>query len=97
MKTKSLFVSAIVIASIALSSCGSGSMAADAKKLADLQCKAQALMAKASSGDLSIIEESTKLSAEAAELSKELEGKYTSDSDKKAFGEALLKEAGKCK
>jgi hypothetical protein len=42
------------------------------------------------------MEESTKLASEAATLSKEMEEKYTSDSDKKKFAEAFLKEMGNC-
>lgn len=45
---------------------------------------------------MSIMKESTELTSEAATLSEEMEGKYTSDSDKKKFAEALLKEMGNC-
>lgn len=88
---------AIMIASTILTSCGGGSIESDAKKVAELQCKAQKLMQKATSGDMSVMEESTKLTSEAATLSKQMEGKYTSDSDKKKFAEALLKEMDNCK
>ena len=88
---------AILCSSLILSSCGGGSVESDAKKVAEIQCKAQQLMLKAASGDQSVIEESTKLSSELASLSKEMEGKYTSESDKKNFSEALLKEMGNCK
>ena len=87
---------AIIIASFMLTSCGGGSIESDAKKVAELQCKAQQLMQKATSGDMSVMEESTKLASEAATLSNEMEGKYTSDSDKKKFAEALLKAMGDC-
>lgn len=86
-----------MIASTILTSCGGGSIESDAKKVAELQCKAQKLMQKATSGDMSVMEESTKLTSEAATLSKQMEGKYTSDSDKKKFAEALLKEMDNCK
>jgi hypothetical protein len=88
---------AIIIASFLLTSCGGGSIESDAKKVAELQCKAQQIMQKATSGDMSLMEESTKLASEAAALSKEMEGKYTSDSDKQKFAEALMKEMGACK
>jgi uncharacterized protein YcfL len=88
---------AVMISSFLLVSCGSGSIESDAKKVAELQCEAQKLMLKATSGDMSVMEESTKLGTKAATLSNELEGKYTSDSDKKKFAEALLKEMGNCK
>ena len=87
----------MLFASLIMTSCGSGSIESDAKKVAELQCKAQQLMKKATSGDMSVIEESSKLTSEAATLSKEMEGKYTSDSDKKKFAEALLKAMGDCK
>ncbi len=88
---------AIMIASLILTSCGGGSIENDAKKVAELQCKAQKLMQKASSGDMSLVEESTKLTSEAVALQKELDGKYTSDADKEVFGKALLKEMANCK
>ncbi len=87
-----LYLSAVII-----TSCNNGSIEADAKKVAELQCKAQKLMQKATSGDMSVLEESTKLTTEATALGNELEGKYTSDSDKKKFAEALLKEMENCK
>ena len=90
------FLGAILLTASVLTSCGGGSIESDAKKVAELQCKAQKLVEKASSGDMSVMEESQKLSAEAASLMTEMEGKYTSESDQKAFGEALVKEAGNC-
>lgn len=86
----------LLFASSILTSCGSDSIESDAKKVAQLQCEAQKLMKEATSGDMSIVEKSTKLVTEAATLSREMEGKYTSDSDKKKFSEALLREMGKC-
>ena len=91
------FFGVVLISSFLLISCGGSSIESDAKKVAELQCKAQKLMQKATSGDMSVIEERTKLTSEAAALSKEIEAKYTSDSDKKKFAEALLKEMGNCK
>ncbi len=87
---------AILFASVILTSCVSGSIQSDAKKVAELQCKAQKLMQKAITADMSVIEESTKLTSEAATLLKEMEGKYISYSDKQKFAEALLKEMGNC-
>ena len=42
-------------------------------------------------------EETNKLNVEAAAFFKEIETKYTSESDKQKFSEALLKEEGNCK
>ena len=53
-------------------------------------------MEKVANGDMNALTESQKISAEAVELEKELEGKYTSEEEKKAFGEALLKEIQNC-
>lgn len=86
-----------MLASTILTSCGGGSIERDAKKVAELKFKAQKLMQKAISGDISVIEESTKLASEAATLSNVMKGKYTSDSDQNKFTEALLKEMGNCK
>jgi hypothetical protein len=99
MKMKKLLplFGALMIASLILSSCGGGSIESDAKRVADVQCRAQKLMEKASSGDMSVLEESTKLATEAQNLSKEMEEKYTSDSEKEEFAKALLKELGNCK
>ncbi len=96
MKKAITFLGAILFALTILTSCGGGSIESDAKKVAELQCKALKLMQKATSGDMSVIEESTKLSSEADALYKELEDKYTSDYDKKKFAAALLKEMGNC-
>lgn len=96
MKKNKLNVAIVLLATIMLGSCG-GSIRSDAKKVAKLQCKAQELMSKAASGDNSVMEESTELVSEAQSLSRELEAKYTSESDKKEFAEALREELGKCK
>jgi hypothetical protein len=97
MKKVMTIFGAILFASTILTSCGGNSIDSDAKKVAELQCKAEKLMQKATSGDMSVIEESTKLASEAATLSKEMEEKYTSDSDMEKFAESLLKEMGNCK
>jgi len=88
---------AILLASTILTSCGGGSIESDAKKLAELECKSQKLKQKATSGDMSVMEESTKLASEIKTLTNELKEKYTSDSDKKKLAEALLKEKKNCK
>lgn len=97
MKKSLKIVGTILFASFLFTSCGGNSIEKDAKKMAELQCKAKELVEKAASGDASVLEESTKLAAEAASLKEEIRGKYTSESDQKEFGEALLKEMGNCK
>ncbi len=54
-------------------------------------------MQKTTTGDMSVMAESTKLATEATTLLKEMEEKYTSDSDKKKLAEAVLKEMANCK
>lgn len=95
MKKVMTNIGLILFTSFFLASCAS-SIESDAKKYAELQCKAQKLMESAGSGDLSAINESTSLAAEASSLSSEFQKKYTSDSDKEKFSEALLKAMGKC-
>jgi hypothetical protein len=97
MTKKIKYSGLFMAAAIFMASCGGGSIESDAKKVADLQCKAQKLIEKAADGDMAVIEESTKLTKEAADLTRELEGKYSSDSDKKKFAEALIKASGDCK
>ena len=91
------FLGATLIATTILTSCGSGGgPESDAKKLAELNCKAQKLAQKAASGDQSVLEESTKLVKEAADLTSEFAKKYTSGDDAKKYAEALVKESGSC-
>ncbi len=97
MKKVTTFFGALIFASIIFTSCGGNSIESDAKRLAEFQCKTQKLMVKATAGDMSVMTEMTKLSNESAALSKELEGKYTSDSDKQKLAEAILKAMGNCK
>jgi hypothetical protein len=54
-------------------------------------------MQEAASGDIALMEKRSKLLSEAAALSNEMIGKYTSDADKQKFAEAVLKEMDKCK
>jgi hypothetical protein len=97
MKKLMPILGTILFVSFIISSCANNSVESDAKKMAALQCEAQQLAQKAAGGDMSIISESAKLTNKAATLSQEIEGKYTSDSDRKKFAEALLIEMGKCK
>jgi len=96
--TKIITTFGVLLFAIAiLTSCGAASIESDAKKVAELQCKAQKLMQEAASGDMALLEKSSKLATEAATLSNEMQGKYNSDADKQKFAEALLKEISKCK
>jgi hypothetical protein len=93
---KMRFLGVVLITTALLTSCGNKAIETDAKKVAEIQCKAQKLAQKALSGDATVAEESQKLAEELAVLSKEIEAKYTSDSDKKKFAESLSAEMGNC-
>jgi hypothetical protein len=97
MKKSLNILSATIFATCLLLSCSNASIENDAKKVAQLQCRAQKLAQQALSGDESVIEESTKISTEASALANELKGKYSSESDKKKFTETYLEELNKCK
>lgn len=88
---------AIFIVSSIISSCGGNSIESDAKKYAELVCKAQKLATKTATGDMSAMSESTKLMTEAASLSKEMQGKYKDASDYQKFSVAYLKALADCK
>ena len=87
---------ALVIGSLLLASCGGNSVESDAKKAADIYCKAQSIARKAQSGDASALEESSKLSIEAANLTKELQNKYSSPEDAQRFSAAYATAIGHC-
>jgi len=97
MKKVMTIFGAIIFASVILISCSGGSFESDAKKVAKLQCKAEKLLQKATAGDMSVLEKSTQLASEAEALLKEMERKYTSDSDIEKLREAYLKELDNCK
>ena len=92
---------AMFIASVILTSCGGNSIESDAKKFAELMCKAQKLVtegaAKAAAGDMSAMTESTKLMTEATSLATEMQGKYKDASDYQKFSAAYLKSLADCK
>jgi len=96
MKKTTFFCGAFLMGALIFTSCGKSSIESDAKKVAEIQCKAMKLMKDAASGDASVMEESAKIGAEASELAREMEGKYTSDSDKEEFAKALQKAMGDC-
>jgi hypothetical protein len=84
---------------LGLTGCGSNNLENDAKRLADIQCRAQKLMTKASANalDTSVLSEAQKLKVESEALLDELNKKYSSEADKKKMAEILLKELQSCK
>jgi len=94
-------LTAIAFVSLLLTSCGGNSIESDAKKYAELMCKAQKLAtegaAKAATGDMSAMTESTKLMTKAASLATEMQGKYKDASDYQKFSAAYLKALADCK
>jgi hypothetical protein len=96
MKKVMTIFGAILFASTILTSCGGGSIDNDAKKVAELLCKAEKIRQKEASGEMTSMEERAELASEYETLSEELKGKYTSDSDRKKFDNAFFKEMGNC-
>ena len=101
MKKLMIIFGAMFIASVILTSCGSNSVESDAKKYAELMCKAQKLATegatKAVAGDVSAITESTKLASEAATIAQEMQGKYKDAADYQKFTAAYSKAMRDCK
>jgi len=97
MKKTFSFLGLLLVTATIITSCSSAAVENDAKKVAKLQCRAQKLAQQAMSGDMSVLEESTKLTAEATALANELKGKYESESDRKKFAEAYAAELKNCK
>lgn len=95
---KSLTITLGLMATMLLYSCG-GSIESDAKRLADLQCKAQKMSEKMMSGevDLSDMSATVSLATEASELAEELEGKYTTEGEREQLEKALWKAMEDCK
>jgi phosphoheptose isomerase len=97
MKKTLSFLGVLMITTVLITSCGSAAIESDAKKVAELQCRAQKLAQQAMSGDMTVLEESTQIAAEATALANELKGKYESENDRKKFAEALSTELKNCK
>lgn len=86
----SLFASALFL--IFLTAC-SGGVKRDAKKAADLACKAQKMAMEMDMDNLDKLQE---LQAEAASLYQKLSSKYQTPEEMQEFAEAYEKELGKC-
>lgn len=86
-----------LIAAFLLASCGN-SINSDAKKLADLQCKAKDLTQKMMSGDTgsSIEKETGKITKEIEELAQEIDEKYTSQDEQEELQQAIMEAMKKC-
>jgi CRISPR/Cas system CMR subunit Cmr4 (Cas7 group RAMP superfamily) len=97
MKTLALRARVFLLAFVLVTyGCSNNSIEKDAKKVADLQCRAQKLIKNATE-DISVLEESQKIIQEAYALEKELKDKYKSDTEKEKFARALAKELENCK
>lgn len=95
MKNRFVGVVTVAVMCMVIAGCGS-TVESDARKLADLECKARQLSAKAAAGDLSVATEMSKIGMEAAQLGAELKGKYTTTADKEAFAKAYLEAYNGC-
>jgi hypothetical protein len=82
--------------SVVLLACGgNSSIEQDAKIIADLHCRSQLLMEKASNGNSQLLQESASLSTRALELTQQFERKY-SDEDRRKFNEAITEQLKEC-
>lgn len=95
MKTQLKIVTLITFVCTILVSCSSPE--SDAKKLAEMQCKMQKIMQKASSGDMTVINEGDALEKEIKTMEIELASKYTKEEDKKIIESILMNEMKNCK
>lgn len=96
MRVQHVFAATFIAALVLFSGCGKSSIESDAKRLADIQCRAMKLAQKSAAGDMSTLSESLKLSADATELSLELQKRYTGE-DAQTFSREYLKALGQCK
>ena len=85
-----IFIASIFV--MLITSCGGG-INSDAKKAAELACKAQKM---AMEMDMNNMEELQELQQEATALYKKMEGKYNSEADTRKFMEAYQEELEKC-
>lgn len=100
MKKQRIIYGLMLAVAFVIVSCGGSSIESDAKKYAELMCRAQKIAAQAAAsaatGDMSSLAESTKLATEAAALAAEMEQKYT-ESDYEKFSLAYFKAYSECK
>ncbi|MDR3704323.1 MAG: hypothetical protein P4L28_00240 [Paludibacteraceae bacterium] len=96
MKKCIAVISAFILCSIVLTSCGN-SVKSDAKEMADKTCKATKLMQKVFAGDKNAAKELQTLTKETEELGNKIKGKYTSEKDQKAFQNEYIKDLQNCK
>jgi hypothetical protein len=96
--TVKLYKRTILIACIAfISSCTNPEIEKDAKAVAELQCKSQKLIEKAANSNEDILEESQKISLEAATLFSKMQGKYLADHEQEQFLQAYNEALENCK
>ncbi len=92
-KFKCVLLSIIVISSLFIS-CDNSAVSIDARKMADLDCQAQALAAKAEHTDIALVmREASTISAE----SNAITSKYKTKEDSAKLYEAMSKVMGDCK
>lgn len=95
---KSLAITFGLVAIMPISACGN-SIESDAKRLAELQCRAKLMSEKMMSGESELADLSATISLAkgASELMEELDGKYTTEKEKEQLEKALRKAMEDCK
>lgn len=84
----------IVMIALFLASCGGNEMEKDAKKLARLTLKMSELSKKVANGDKSVLSEATDVGTKVAELTDELQKKYSNKEDEDKFSALYLNACG---
>lgn len=93
----------LVILTFVYSSCTNPEIEKDAKRVEELTCRSQKLIAQSKNSDFNsdeypqLVEESQKISTEAQNLLSEMQGKYLADSEQEQFFQAYTDELEKCK
>lgn len=98
IEMKSLAITFGLVAIMPISACGN-SIESDAKRLAELQCRAKLMSEKMMSGESELADLSATISLAkgASELMEELDGKYTTEKEKEQLEKALRKAMEDCK
>jgi hypothetical protein len=77
--------------------CKQNDLEDDAKKLAQLQCQATRIASNSTAGDMSVVSESVRLTAEASKLTRNMQKKYNGTQDMIRFTEIYNRELVNCR
>ena len=86
----------LAVTSLIYIGCGDREFESDVKALVDLQCKSLQIASRVAAGDAAAFSEAAKVAADTLPVFERLKTKYASDSDREAFGQALVKGLAGC-